>query len=267
MHIDRQQLQTLVREETLSTLPPLLSRIERQYKHDGSIVTLADNAMQTAIGQRLAALFPAIPLLGEEMPRTQQQALLDSKQMFWCLDPIDGSNNLTMGLPFYSVSLALIDNQQACFGLVFDPCRDEMFAASRGQGAWLNDQPLTVQAANVSLPQTIALLDYKRLPITFASQLLQDKPYGSQRNLGSIALELCWLAAGRAHLYLHGNQRLWDYAAGDLILSEAGAYSSTLDGSKLHADSLDEHTAFAAIDQSLFEQWGAYLRTLSYDHP
>jgi myo-inositol-1(or 4)-monophosphatase len=62
------------------------------------------------------------------------------------------------------------------------------------------------------------LIDYKRLPSHIAKNLIDDKPFGSHRSLGSVALELCWLAAGRAQLYFHAKQHLWDYAAAELIL-------------------------------------------------
>ncbi len=259
MDIDRQQLQSIVREVAQNTLLPLYNNVQREYKKDGSIITRADKAVQLALAERLAGICPEVLLLGEEMPAEQQQSLLDSGKPLWCLDPVDGTSNFATGLPFFSISLALIESGEVQAGIVLDPVRDELFAAKRGEGAWLNDAPLQTEETGLSLKRSIAFIDFKRLPKAFSSRLVSDKPYGSQRNLGSIALELCWLAAGRGHIYLHGSQHIWDYAAADLILAEAGGYAATLQGDLPFSHSLQPRSTYAAIDQQLFEQWRQYL--------
>jgi myo-inositol-1(or 4)-monophosphatase len=84
-------------------------------------------------------------------------------------------------------------------------------------------------------------------------------PYGSQRNFGSVALELCWLAAGRGQLYLHGGQKLWDHAAALLLLHEAGGQSITLDGERAPPLNLAPRSTVAALDPELFRQWCGWL--------
>lgn len=259
MDIDRQQLQSIVREVAQNTLLPLYNNVQREYKKDGSIITRADKAVQLALTERLAGICPEVLLLGEEMSAEQQQTLLDSGKPIWCLDPVDGTSNFATGLPFFSISLALIESGEVKAGIVLDPVRDELFAAVRGQGAWLNDIPLQAEETGLQLKRSIAFVDFKRLPKALSSRIVGDKPYGSQRNLGSIALELCWLAAGRGHIYLHGSQHIWDYAAADLILAEAGGYAATLQGDAPFSHSLQPRSTYAAIDQQLFEQWRQYL--------
>jgi myo-inositol-1(or 4)-monophosphatase len=259
MDIDRQQLQNIVREVAQSTLLPLYNNVQREYKKDGSIITRADKAVQQALTQRLAKICPEVLLLGEEMTAQQQQTLLDSGKPLWCLDPVDGTSNFAAGLPFFSVSLALIEAGEVKAGIVLDPVRNELFAAVRGQGAWLNDEPLIAGETGLHLKRSIAFIDFKRLPDSLATRIVSDKPYASQRNLGSIALELCWLAAGRGHIYLHGSQHIWDYAAADLILSEAGGYAATLQGDQPFSRTLQPRSTYAAIDHNLFEQWQRYL--------
>lgn len=255
MNVDRQQLQQIVRDVAKTTLLPLFNNVNREYKKDGSIITVADKSVQQALTERLATLCPDVQLLGEEMSAEQQQALLDSGQPLWCLDPVDGTSNFAAGLPFFTVSLALIEAGQVITGVVLDPIRDECFSAVRGEGAWLNDAPLRIEETGLSLKRSIAFVDFKRLPTALSAQLVKDRPYGSQRNLGSIALELCWLAAGRGHVYLHGSQHIWDYAAGDLILAEAGGYAATLDGDVPFRPTLVPRSTLAAVDHSLFQQW------------
>lgn len=263
MNLDRQQLQHIVRDVAQTTLLPLFNNVNREYKKDGSIITVADKAMQQALTERLAVLCPEVLLLGEEMPAKQQQALLDSGQPLWCLDPVDGTSNFAAGLPFFSVSLALIEAGQVIAGVVLDPIRDECFSAIRGEGAWLNDVPLVTENTGLSLKRSIAFVDFKRLPAALSTQLVSHRPYGSQRSLGSIALELCWLAAARGHVYLHGDQHIWDYAAGDLILAEAGGFAATLDGEPPFKPTLQPRSSFAAVDQTLFEQWRKTLNGMT----
>lgn len=262
MNIERQQLQHIVRDVARATLLPLFNNVNREYKKDGSVITLADKSMQDALTKRLAEICPDVALLGEEMSTEQQQALLDSGKPLWCLDPVDGTSNFAAGLPFFSVSLALIESGEVKAGVVLDPIRDETFAAVRGQGAWLNDSPLLCEDSGLQLKRTTAIIDFKRLPRAMSTQLVTERPYGSQRNLGSIALELCWLAAGRGHIYLHGEQNIWDYAAADLILAEAGGFAATLSGEPTFSRSLAPRSTYAAVDQSLFKQWRHYLSNM-----
>jgi len=242
---------------------PLFNNVSRQYKKDGSIVTKADHAMQQALTERLAELCPDIALLGEEMSAAEQQAMLDTEQPLWCLDPIDGTSNFAVGLPFFCVSLALIEQGKVTTAVVYDPVRDECFSACLDQGAWLNDEALVAGNVGLGLKRTVAFIDFKRLPDALSTQLVKERPYGSQRNEGSIALELCWLAAGRGHLYLHGGQHIWDYAAADLIVSEAGAYACTLDGDSVFKNTLAQRSSCAAIDKDLYDAWRTYLNVPS----
>ena len=98
-------------------------------------------------------------------------------------------------------------------------------------GAWLNGARLGgAHATDHPLRRAIACIDFKRLDRALAARLVAEPPFGSQRNFGSSCLEWCWLADGRFHIYPHGGQKLWDYAAASLVLSEAGGYAMTLDG-------------------------------------
>lgn len=259
MKIDAALIAESVRQISQQQLMPLFNSVKREFKTDGSVVTLADTMMQREIMQRLDTLYPEIALLGEEMPVERQQALIKTGEPLWVLDPIDGSSNFAAGMPYFSVSLALICEGEATFGLVYDPVLDEAFVAQKGLGAELNGEILKPQPVDLRLDQSIALVDFKRLSPDLAGRLVRDKPYGSQRNLGSIALEMSWLAAGRAHLYLHGRQHLWDYAAAQLVLNEAGGLCATLDGNDLFEQSLKPRSACAAIDPDLFKHWCDYL--------
>lgn len=228
------ELEYLVRTAAQQELLPRFRHTARLEKADGSWLTEADLAMQANLKAALATRHPDIPLLGEEMSRNEQEALLreagGSEAGLWVLDPLDGTSNFAAGIPLFSVSLALLRKGRIEAGIVYDPNLDESFAALRGHGATLNGQALQPQRAGIPLAKTTACIDFKRLPAALAARIAATPPYSSQRAIGTVALEWCWVAAGRFHLYLHGRHSLWDYAAGSLVLAECGGHATTLDG-------------------------------------
>ena len=232
------------------------NQVGHSVKDDGSLVTEADMAMQQAMNEFIMGEWPQYSVLGEEMPSEQQQSLLDENlQGLWVLDPLDGTRNFASGVPVFSVSIALIKKEQVVLGLIYDPIRRECFSAIKNEGAWLNGESLKTKSALERIDQCIAQVDLKRLSPQLAGHLASTHPFASQRNFGSGALDWCWVAAGRAQLYLHGGQKLWDYVAGQLILSEAGGCLSTLDKEPIFARSLRSRSVVAATHASLFDDW------------
>lgn len=256
-------LETLVRTAAREELLPRFRHTHAQAKPDGSWVTEADLAMQARLQAELAALHPDVALLGEEMEGAAQAQLLaqagHSEAGLWVLDPLDGTSNYAAGIPVFAVSLALMRQGRIEAGIVYDPALDESFAALRGHGATLNGQPLRTPAYPLPLAKTVACVDFKRLPSTLAARLAAAPPYASQRSIGSVALDWCWVAAGRFQVYAHGRQSLWDYAAGSLVLAEAGGHADTLSGQPAALD-LQPRSAVCAGDAALFAQWCAHLR-------
>jgi myo-inositol-1(or 4)-monophosphatase len=240
-------------------LLPRFGHIGARLKCDGTLVTEADLAAQGRIAAELARRYPSIPLLGEEMsPADQTRALSDARAGIWCLDPLDGTSNYAAGIPVFGISLALIREGRAEIGLVYDPVRSECFRARVGEGAWLDGRRLSLPAGPKSLAECIAIVDFKRLEPAIAAGLAIHPPFRSQRSFGSVALDWCWLAAGRGHLYLHGGQKLWDYAAGRLIFSEAGGAggcSAGIDVAVAEELSLSPRLAMAATDARLLDEW------------
>ncbi len=261
-HPDLNTVCTLLRDCARREILPRFTRSTTEYKSDGSIVTEADLAMQQATQSALANAWPDIPLIGEETPETERDALLErAGQAIWCLDPLDGTSNFAAGLPFFAASLALLVDRKPVLAAVYDPVRDEMFSAAAGGGAFLNAAPLKLTPRGIKLEKSIAIVDFKRLQAPLATRLAATPPYSSQRSFGSVALDWAWLAAGRYHVYLHGKQKVWDYAAGVLILAEAGGTSSTLDRDPVFTAALTPRSAVAACDSPLYEEWITWLST------
>ncbi|HIP95108.1 MAG TPA: inositol monophosphatase [Leucothrix sp.] len=254
-----QILEDIIRQVANEEILTRFNRVGYEVKDDGSLLTEADLSADKRICNSLAELYPEIAFLSEEMEATEQEELLNNSEKLWCLDPLDGTSNFAAGVPLFATSLALFVKGEVQIGITYDPIRDEMFSAIKGQGAWLNGKPLVCHASGFTLNKTIAIVDFKRLKPDLVQRLLNDAPYKSQRNLGSCVLEWAWMAANRGHLYLHGGMKLWDLAAGTLILNEAGGYSCTLQGEDVFRSAMKPRSVLISPDKSLFEAWKQFL--------
>jgi len=260
MQVVDQVIQTL-REIAQTEVMPRFLRVGSTRKSDGTLFTEADLATQQALARRLPDILP-YPVLGEEMTREEQDALWDANQAgLWVVDPIDGTTNFVNGLPYFAVSVALMVNGVSELGVIYNPVSDEMFYARRGCGAYLNGQRLPLKTVANSMGDAIAAVEIKYLRSgKLAARMGSVAPFGSQRSMGSSTLDWCFLAAGRYDIYLHGGQRLWDYAAGAVILEEAGGRIASLYNDDYWADAIWKRSAIAALNPELFAQWHKWVR-------
>lgn len=238
---------------------PRYLKVAHQRKSDGSLCTEADTAAQAALTKKLQAILN-VPVLGEEMPAAEQHAIWQSgNDGLWCIDPIDGTSNFVRGLPYFAVSVALLREGRSQLGVVYDPVTDEVFAAESGKGAFLNGEALVKRETAGSLQQALANVDLKRLGAKLVTQLASNPPYSSQRNFGASALDWCYTAAGRYDVYLHGGQKLWDYAAGLLVLLEAGGHACCIENEDFAQGDIWQHSVIAAGDKKLFDEWKNWI--------
>lgn len=248
---------------TAEEIMPRYLRVAHQHKIDGSLCTEADIAAQNALTKKLQAILN-VPVLGEEMTTAEQRALWEAgHDGLWCIDPIDGTSNFVRGLPYFAVSVALIREGKSVLGVVYDPVANEMFAAEQGKGAFLNGEKLVSREAGVTLAQALASVDLKRLKKKLVTQLASQPPYSSQRNFGASALDWCYTATGRYDVYLHGGQKLWDYAAGLLVLLEAGGHVSCVENDDFERCDIWQRSVIAAHDEKLFGEWRGWVRAQS----
>lgn len=255
-----QQVCVAVRKVGREQVMPRYLKVAHERKTDGSLLTEADIATQRALIEELTRLAP-YPVLGEEMTEAEQQGVWASGQDgLWCVDPIDGTTNFVTGLPFFAISVALIKQGRPQLGVIYDPQADELFYAEAGGGAWLDGDRLPIKPPPASLKRCIAGVDFKRLARPLAIRLAGEHPYSSQRNLGASTLDWCYLAAGRLHVYLHGGQKLWDYAAGALILLEAGGAASTFGEDDFWQGDVWKRPVVAALSPGLLDEWRRWVR-------
>jgi len=253
------QLEHIIPLTTDKILNKFFNHTTAQLKTDGSIVTEADVAMQEVLKLELNKIAPDVQMLGEEMSLQHQNEVIQNSQSYWCLDPVDGTNNFHHGVPLFAISLALVRDKRLTLGIIYDPIRKETFSASEKSGLRINGLNQIQMTQPETLNHCLASIDFKRLKPMTKQRLCQDMPFKSQRNIGTCALEWAWLAAGRTQLLLHGGEKFWDYAAGTLLLAEAGGISTTDTSEAIFNNSLENRSVVAASSKSLHKLWFEFL--------
>lgn len=250
----------LVRRVAREQVMPRFLRVNRQMKDDGSLFSEADLAAQHALDEHLRQIIDC-PVIGEEMLPDDQRAAWDAGlDGLWCIDPIDGTTNFINGLPFFAVSVAYLEQGRTRLGVTYNPITDEMFYARAGGGAYLNGQRLPLRPPAQAIERGVANIDFKRIPKPLADRIAVSPPFYSQRNFGSSTLEWAYLATGRIDVYLHGGQMLWDYAAGRLLLAEAGGLACTLTDDDFDLGPPWQRSVAAALHPDVFRAWRDWLR-------
>ena len=199
-----------------------------ELKGDYDLVTEADRASEQLVIDRLRAQFPAHSIVAEESGGHQ-----GSSDYCWYVDPLDGTTNFAHGFPMFNVTIALEHAGELITGVIFDPTRNEMFAAERANGAYLNNQRMRVSRADrlddslvaTGFPSRKRHLD---INVHFYYQLAMTT-HGVRR-AGSAALDLAYVASGRLDAFWEFGLNPWDMAAGILLTEEAGGKCSDMQG-------------------------------------
>jgi len=196
------------------------------------LVTEIDLQIEREFRATIAARFPDHVVLGEEFGSSGDRE--GTPRFCWVFDPVDGTTNYAHGLPIFCSSLALEIDGEIAVGAVYDPTRRELFTAERGRGAWLNGAPIKVSTADELIDSLLVTgfhygihRDPEELVSLFREFITRTR---AVRRLGSAALDLCYVAAGRFDGYWESKIQPWDVAAGALIVEEAGGRVSTIAG-------------------------------------
>lgn len=242
----QQAIQAVKQAGTLVADPAAVNTVTPKTPTD--FVTNVDLSVQNILRGQLEQLAPAVQFLGEEGDRTA----IDSRRPFWILDPVDGTTNLIHHFQHSAISLALAEDGHVVFGVVYHPYTQECFTARRGGGAFRNGRPIQV-SRTTSLADS--LLSTGTVP---GRRDLADEAFRHMRMLydrcqdirrtGCASLDLCWVACGRLEGYVELALQPWDYAAGLLLVEEAGGLVTSPDGQPL---SLTQGGAVLASNQIL----------------
>ena len=224
-------VQTVLEAGELLTDPAAVQSIRSKGETD--YVTNVDVAVQAFLRERLVALAPDVQFMGEEQDNTG----LDWSRPCWILDPVDGTTNLIHSFRHSAISLALAEGGQVVFGVVYNPYTEECFTARRGGGALRNGVPIHVSDVSRlgdSLLSTGTVPGRRELADAAFRQMraLYDRCQDVRRT-GCASLDLCWVACGRLQGYVELSLQPWDYAAGMLILAEAGGQVTAPGGAPL----------------------------------
>lgn len=218
--------------------------VATEYKTDVDLVTEADRASEKLLRERLGAVFPTHGVFGEEGTRERMDA-----EYRWYVDPLDGTTNFAHGFPVFCVSLGLEHRPaglaedadgELVAAVIYDPLRDELFAAEKGKGAYLNGRALHVSRTR-TLGQALLATGFPSRsrhvnPNVHFYHEFTMRSHGVRR-AGSAALDLAYVAAGRVDGYWEFRLNPWDTAAGVLLVTEAGGTVTRFDGSPFLLDS------------------------------
>ena len=233
-----QQQLTLARQAAQEAGQRLLELLGKATVHhkgvSHNLVTQADLESEEIIFGRLHDAFPDHRFLREEGESTGTA----EDDHLWVIDPLDATNNYAHGIPHFSISIAYAEKGVVKLGVVYDPCRNEFFTALRGQGAFRNDQPIRVserESLSQSMVGTGFYYDRGRTmtqTLSAIGHLFSLHIHGIRR-MGSAAIDLSWVACGRFDAFFEYILAPWDYAAGSLLIHEAGGQCTDRTGAPL----------------------------------
>lgn len=233
-----------------------------EFKGEIDLVTEMDHRSEAFLLEQIRENFPDHQMYSEESG--YKGATGEDCKCMWYVDPLDGTVNYAHGLPIYTVSIAYVENGRKELGVVYAPAMGECFSAQRGQGAWLNGQPITVSKAS-RLDQSLLVTGFPYdIRTTVHNNLAEYARFARNsqgvRRLGSAALDCCYVASGWFDGYWELDVKSYDIAAGALIAEEAGARVTTADGQD---DYLVFRTSILAANPVIHPQMLAMLRSVS----
>jgi myo-inositol-1(or 4)-monophosphatase len=200
------------------------------------LVTEFDLESERIIIGGIKKKYPGHSILSEEV------GLIDNNSSYtWIIDPLDGTRNFTQKNPFFSISIALKHEKEILFGVVYAPVLDELFAAEKEQGAFLNGNPIPVSPNRGLQKSSIVMCEGSDRKIRRSVRLYQEiRPVSlDMKKLGSAAIESAWVSCGRAEAYITTKINPWDVAAGVLLVEEAGGKVTDFKGQRWNFEKSD----------------------------
>jgi len=194
-------------------------KIITREKHD--IKLELDRQTEIYLKEQLSRYFPDIGFIAEELDTSREEL---EGHSYWIIDPIDGTSNYAASIPHFCISIAFRKDGETRMGVIYDPVREEMFWAEKGKGAFCNNRRLNLAKSDYQETFCVMGLFKTRDTIEKGLNLLQEvaHDFNKVRITGSAALDLAWVASGRFQVFFEYGIRLWDIAAGTLLVQEAG---------------------------------------------
>ena len=220
-----------------------INYIKTSVKNGNELVTQADARCQKIIIDRIKENYPDHGFIAEEGEQGKmfKQSPRGDQQLWWAIDPIDGTNNFAHRMLFFTVSIAVIHQGQPIIGVIFEPATDSMFTAVKGQEAKLNSRRITASEETMDKFASIGLDSHfdNGVP-AWVCEIMQRTRF---RNLGTTALQLAYVAKGGLIATIASDPKLWDIAAGTVIAEAAGAIVTDWQGGKIFPLDLESYEA------------------------
>ena len=230
-----------------------IEKLQVSLKGPGDFVTASDIKVEKILIDELGKARPNYSILSEEIGEIK-----NDEEFKWIIDPIDGTANFLHGIPHFGISIGLEKNREIICGMIFDPIKDEIFAAEKGNGSYLNNQRMRVSARSKlenciiftggpkreSKNRDLAIEEYNK----FSSKVLIPI-----RKMGSAALDMAYVAAGRCDGFWQRNLNYWDIAAGIIIVKEAGGFVTDFKGNELYIENKTILVTNSRIDEEMVE--------------
>ena len=207
-----------------------IENLQVSLKGPGDFVTASDKKVEKILIEELQKARPNYSILSEEIGQIN-----NDKSFRWIIDPIDGTANFLHGIPHFAISLGLEHNEEIICGIIYDPIKDEMFAAEKGNGSYLNNQRIRVSSRSKLKDCIVFTGGPKRESKDRDLALKEYNNFSSKvsipiRKLGSAALDMAYVAAGRCDGFWQRNLNYWDIAAGIIIVKESGGFVTDFKG-------------------------------------
>jgi len=232
-----------------------IARKDVSYKSDNGPVSLVDFASNDIIIRHISRAFPDHDILSEEGPGSDRANIRHGKKT-WIVDPIDGTTNFISGVPLFAVAIALVERGVIKLGVIYDPIHDEMFVAEQGRGAWLNGKRIRVSGRDVVRGALLyAGRGYREKDLEKHGKIIYELERRTSyfRRLGTAAIMLAYVAAGRTEAVILTGNKPWDTVAGILLVREAGGRVSDYCGCRWTMKSEDVVATNANIHKHLVD--------------
>jgi myo-inositol-1(or 4)-monophosphatase len=228
-----------------------IEKLQVSKKGPGDFVTKTDQKIEKVIIEELEKARPGYGFIAEESGERK-----GDKEFNWIIDPIDGTSNFMHGIPHFAISIGLEKNKELIAGMICDPIKNETFYAEKGRGSYLNNRRIRVSARK-KLDEMIGLYGCPPMLKVESNKIfdqlkLASKQIHKLRNYGSAALDFAYVASGRADFAWYDHLNYWDFAAGKIILLEAGGSITDFQGKSL-ADQKDMFLSNSHIHDELLK--------------
>jgi len=230
-----------------------IEKLQISVKGPGDFVTTSDKKVEKILIEDLEKARPNYSILSEEIGEIKKD-----NEFKWIIDPIDGTANFLHGIPHFCISIGLEKNKEIICGIIYDPIKDEMFVAEKGNGAYLNNQRIRVSARSKLEDCIIFTGGPKHETKDVELSLNEYKKFSSKvlipiRKMGSASLDMAYVAAGRCDGFWQRNLNYWDIAAGIILIKEAGGFVTDFAGNDKYIKNKTILAANSKISEAMIE--------------